>query len=185
VVAVLAPCVIPGHAGGELLFDPVTGYRISRFRAPVHEPPPGSARVSISELELLVRDERAVLVDVMPAEGGGPDPLTGEWRLVKPRENIPGSVWLPDVGRGVLSAEMDLYFRRELARLTAGDPMRPVILYCQSDCWMAWNAGRRAAGYGHARLYWYPEGSDGWRDHDRTLVPATPVPVVPAADVAR
>lgn len=158
-------------------FDPSTGYRISRYRAPVHETPPGSRRVSIDELDRLV-DSGAALLDVMPAEGGGPEPVNGAWRLVRPRENIPGSVWLADVGRGVLSPEMETYFREGLAQLTSGDRSRAIVVYCQSDCWMAWNAIKRASGYGYARLYWYPEGSDGWRDHDRMLVPATPVPLL-------
>jgi PQQ-dependent catabolism-associated CXXCW motif protein len=166
----------PARADEASAFDPVTGFRTSRYRAPVPDAPAGSRRVSIYELDRLAA-EGAVLVDVMPSEGGGLDPSTGAWRLVRGRDHIPGSTWLPDVGRGAIPAELEDYFRRELARLTAGDAARPVVVYCQSDCWMAWNALRRAAGYGYSRLYWYPEGTDGWRDHDRALVPATPVPL--------
>lgn len=170
--------VWPGLAmSGETdVFDAKTGYRIARYRAAVHEAPPGGRRVSIDDLDRLLASG-AVLLDVMPAEGGGPDPDTGEWRLIRPRENIPGSVWLADVGRGSLSAEVETYFRDELARLTGGVLHRAVIVYCQSDCWMAWNAVKRASGYGYTELYWYPEGSDGWRDHDRELVSAKPVPL--------
>lgn len=160
-------------------FDAATGYRTARYRAPVHDAPPGGQRISVDELDRLI-SSGAALLDVMPAEGGGPDPATGEWRVLRARQNIPGSVWLADVGRGKLSPQMDQYFRFGLEQLTAGDKNRALIVYCQSDCWMAWNAVKRASSYGYSRLYWYPEGTDGWRDHDRTVVPAIPVPLPPS-----
>ena len=177
-IAVVAGAIGPSvaTAGDEAAFDAATGFRIARYRAPVHEAPPGGQRISIDELDRLVASG-AVLLDVMPAEGGGPEPSTGAWRLIRHRENIPGSVWLADVGRGMLSAEMEIYFREGLARLTAGDTSRGVIVYCQSDCWMGWNAVKRASSLGYSNLYWYPEGTDGWRDHDRKAVPAVPVPL--------
>lgn len=175
--AVVTAAVVPVAAADETpAFDTVTGYRISRYRAPVHDTPPGGQRISIDELDRLIASG-ALLLDVMPAEGGGPEPGTGEWRLVRPRHNIPGSVWLADVGRGVLSPEMERYYRDGLAQLTDGDSSRAIVVYCQSDCWMAWNAIKRASSYGYSRLYWYPEGSDGWRDHDRPAAPAVPVPM--------
>lgn len=47
---------------------------------------------------------------------------------------------------------------------------------------MAWNAVRRAAGYGYTRLYWYPDGIDGWRDWERKAEPAEPVPLDPKCE---
>jgi PQQ-dependent catabolism-associated CXXCW motif protein len=167
--------------GEEALFDAATGYRIARYRAPVVEPPPGAKRIALEDLDRLVAREKAVLLDVTPSDGGGPDPATGAWRTVKPHHHIPGSVWLPDVGKGTLEARLERYFRAELARLTAGDSARPLIVYCQADCWMAWNAAKRAASYGYSAVHWYPEGRDGFTDDDRPLAPATPLPV-PAAD---
>ncbi len=178
-IAVFCVTIAPdrGVADDVSAFDAASGYRIARYRTPVHETPPGGQRITIDDLDRLVASG-ALLLDVMPAEGGGPDPATGEWRVIRPRENIPGSVWLADVGRGALSLEMETYFREGLERLTGGNKSRPTIVYCQSDCWMAWNAVRRAASLGYGKIYWYPEGSDGWRDHDRKLVPARPVPLV-------
>lgn len=158
-------------------FDPETGYRIAHYRAAVPPEVPGGKRIWLDDIERLVEEEKAVLLDVMPATGFGYDPRTGKWRLSKAHDNIPGSTWLPDVGRGRISRELDRYFRDNLRRLTGGDPSRALIIYCQSDCWMGWNAVQRARSYGYRTIYWYPEGIDGWRDWDREAVPAVPVPV--------
>lgn len=86
---------------------------------------------------------------------------------------------MPDVGRGKITGPFETYFKTNLEKLSRGDRAKPVIVFCQSDCWMAWNAVQRAAGYGYSRLYWFPEGTDGWVEWgDRKLVPVEPVPFV-------
>lgn len=163
---------------GAAEFDAATGYRIDRYRAPVDRPVEGGGTVTLDELDRLVREDGAALVDVMPVRAGF-DPASGAWRLVERRMNIPGSVWLPEVGRGALDPVIDRYFRAALERLAAGRPDRPLIFYCMADCWMSWNAVKRAASFGLRDLHWYPEGSDGWRDADRPLAEAAPWPVEP------
>lgn len=163
-------------------YDPVTGYRTEHYRAATPSDVPGGTKIEIEDIDRLTTEiaepgERALLVDVMPSTGAGYDPDTGQWRLIKQHGHIPGSTWLPDVGRGQISAELDSYFRSNLARLTGGDFDKPIIIYCQSDCWMGWNAVQRAAGYGYKNIYWYPDGIDGWRDWDREFEPAEPLPV--------
>lgn len=162
-------------------FDPETGYRIAHYRSPVSPEVPGGTRIWIEDLDKLVAEKRAVLLDVMPSDGAGPDPATGEWHMAKRRQHIPGSTWLPDTGKGRIEPAIENYFKASLARLTAGDTARPIIIYCQSDCWMGWNAVKRAASYGYTSLYWYPDGTDGWRDWDRPLTDATPEPMPPGA----
>jgi PQQ-dependent catabolism-associated CXXCW motif protein len=181
IVIALAAISFPAFAGEGSEFDPATGYRIARYRTPVPEDVPGGTRISAPDVGPLIENENAVLIDVMGAEGAGPDPVTGVWRLSKPRRNIPGSVWLADVGQGVLTADRDRYYRDNLERLTAGDKARTIIIYCQADCWMSWNAVRRAASYGYTKVYWFAEGTDGWRDWDGAFEAATPVPVAAAA----
>lgn len=161
----------------EAEFDAATGYRIARYRTPVPRTVPGGTPVTAADVEALRTSKNAILIDVMAAEGAGPAPDTGVWRLTKPRDNIPGSIWLPDVGKGDASAELDGYFRANLERLTKADKSRALIIYCQADCWMSWNAVRRAAGYGYQNIYWLSEGTDGWRDWGGSFVPATPVPL--------
>lgn len=160
-------------------FDPATGYRIAQYRAPTPSTVPGGTTISLAELEALVPNG-ALLLDVMPSEGAGPDPTTGIWHTPKPRDHMRGSTWLPDVGKGTLSPAIATYFSSQLSKLTAGNFAQPVIIYCQADCWMSWNAVKRAASYGYTALYWYPDGTDGMRDFDIPLVRATAVPLLPA-----
>jgi PQQ-dependent catabolism-associated CXXCW motif protein len=164
--------------GGPADFDPGTGYRIARYRSPVPAQVPGGARVGVDDIDRLKSEKNAILLDVMPSDGAGLDLATGQWST-KRHDNIPGSTWLPDVGRGRVTPELQRYLEDNLGRLTAGDKGRAIIIYCQSDCWMGWNAVQRIAAIGYTALYWYPDGIDGWRDWDRDFAPATPVPLKP------
>lgn len=178
-VAILsAPAAWADPVAGE--FDPETGYRMSRYQAPVPDEVPGGRRVNFEEVERHVRDGTAILIDVMPTDGSGAHPETGEWHLKTPHKDIPGSVWLPDVGRGRLDPGLAHYFQSNLEHLTQGNKARPIVVYCQADCWMGWNAAKRAAEIGYTSVLWYPEGRDGWRDWDGTVADAVPVPMQPA-----
>jgi PQQ-dependent catabolism-associated CXXCW motif protein len=161
-------------------FDAATGYRISRYRAPLPDHADGATRIFAADIDELVKNKNAVLIDVMPSDAAGLDPQTGAWRIIKARDNIPGSVWLPDVGKGELTPQLEKYFKDNLAKLTAGDPGRAIVFYCQSDCWMSWNAVKRAKALGYVSIYWLPDGTDGWRDWDGKTAPAIPVPAEPA-----
>jgi PQQ-dependent catabolism-associated CXXCW motif protein len=37
-----------------------------------------------------------------------------------------------------------------------------VLFYCMMDCWMSWNAAKRAIEWGYSSVLWYPLGADGW-----------------------
>lgn len=172
--------VSPAAAVAEPIYDhidPVTGLRTERYQAAVPDNPPVGKRVWIGDIDRLVTEEKALLIDVSPITGLGYDPATGRWRNAKRHESLPGAVWLPEVGRGVIDAPVEGFFRDQLQRLTSGDTAHPLILFCHADCWMSWNAMKRADWLGYSRLYWFPEGTDGWRDWDRKLVPIEPVAI--------
>jgi len=116
-----------------------------------------------------------ILIDVYPPTGLGPDPLEGIWVTNEKRENIPGSTWLPEVGRGHLESDAVDYFQRNLVNLTQSDKSRALLFYCTSDCWQSWNAAKRALSWGYTDVYWYPDGSDGWQEASLPLSLATPV----------
>jgi len=160
----------------ETLFDLATGYRIAHYRSPTPESVPGGTRIMAADVPELIAGQHAILIDVMPSEGARPEPKSGQWYLLKSHQNIAGSTWLADVGHGVLNPDQSRYFTENLARLTHGDVSRAVIFYCKADCWMAWNAVRRAAAFGYQNIYWLSEGTDGWTDWGGDLVDAKPEP---------
>ena len=45
-------------------------------------------------------------------------------------------------------------------------PGKLLVIYCQANCWMSWNAAKRALSYGYPNVAWYPEGTDGWQRAD-------------------
>jgi len=166
-------------AGDQAWFSP-EGYRLYELRSPVTASLPGAEVVSTGAVRMLLSDPntRPTLIDVLPAplrpEGL---PSTSLW-LPPDHHNIPGSVWLPNVGFGRLSDALDAYFRNNLERLTGGDRGHPILIYCLADCWMSWNAAKRAARqYGYTRVYWYPEGTTGWEEAGLPLDKSQPVPM--------
>ncbi|MBT2971588.1 MAG: hypothetical protein B6D72_00780 [gamma proteobacterium symbiont of Ctena orbiculata] len=152
------------------------GYRIARYRAPLPAEPPAGKRLDTTQLAELMSGENPLLLDVQAITLR---PETEEfgitWLPSGQRWHIPGSVWLPNVGYGRLEPRILSYLKENLARLTQGDRDRALVFYCVVDCWMSWNAVKRADAMGYRNLYWYPEGSDGWQDAGLELVPGHPV----------
>ncbi|MEM7222833.1 MAG: PQQ-dependent catabolism-associated CXXCW motif protein [Pseudomonadota bacterium] len=138
-------------------------YRMEAYRAPVPESLTGGTVVSTDGARDLAEDSSVLLIDVLPRppKPKGLDPSI-LWRP-QPRHNIPGSIWLPNVGYGTLSPEMARHFEESLAALSEGDRARILLFYCQANCWMSWNAAKRAIALGYSRVHWYPEGTDGWQ----------------------
>ena len=136
-------------------------YRMEEFRAPVPETLAGARVVGTTEAAALWRSGGAVFIDVLPKPPRPNLPKGTIFRL-PPRNDIPGSLWLPDVGYGSLSPEMEAYFADNLAAAVGGDKARTIVFYCLADCWMSWNAARRAVAWGYTSVVWYPEGTDGW-----------------------
>jgi len=151
-------------------------YRTDNYRAPTPLSLKGARTISTPEAEALWRDKAAVFVDVMPrAPRPANLPAGTIWRD-KPRSDIPGSAWLPDTGYGQLATATETYLVTALATLTGGDRARALVFYCLRDCWMSWNAARRAVSWGYTQVIWYPDGTDGWQEADLPLEAAQPVP---------
>lgn len=160
------------------LFHPVTSMRIARPRAPTPVDIPAPARVIDAPEARAMIAAGAVAVDVFGAPNPRYDELDGAWPGAAPRLTLPGAVWLPEVGRGTLSAQMARWYAAELDRLTGGDRARPLVIFCVADCWMSWNAARRAAeDLGYRDVAWFRLGTDGWLDRGWPLAPAAPRPV--------
>jgi PQQ-dependent catabolism-associated CXXCW motif protein len=152
------------------------GYRTEDYRAPVPDTLSGGRVLSTEEAAEIWRRKSGVFVDVLPrAPKPANLPPGTVWRD-KPRFNIPGSIWLPDTGYGQLAEVTESYLRQGLARASGGDRTTLIIIYCQADCWMSWNAAKRTLAYGYSNVAWYPDGTDGWQQANLPVVEAQPEP---------
>ena len=164
---VLAACVEP---------EP-QDYRMSQYRSATPCTLKGGTVVTVEEVQSLHNQEGALLIDVLPAPRRPKNfPADSIW-LPKSRWNIPGSVWLANAGLGVLPVEEERHFREHLARLTNGDKSRKLVLYCLANCWMSWNAAKRAIEWGYSAVYWFPEGTNGWTLEGLALEENKPLPL--------
>jgi PQQ-dependent catabolism-associated CXXCW motif protein len=151
-------------------------YRVEDYRAPTPKTLRGARVVGTDDVEKIWRSQTASFVDVLPRPPRPRDLPAGTLWRDKPRANIPGSIWLPDTGYGELAPSMADYFSNGLEKATNGDRARTVVLYCLADCWMSWNAARRALSLGYSDVVWYPLGTDGWLSTGLPLQDATPEP---------
>jgi len=171
----LAAGAVVADPGRECVAPEPDGYRLAEFRAAVPCTLAGATVLDTASLEALAAGHAAVLIDVLPAPRRPPGLADGSSWLPPARDGIPGSVWLPNTGFGVLPVEEERYLRDNLRRLTGGDPARALVFFCERDCWMSWNAARRAVEWGHTAVHWYPGGTDDWRDAGNPLARVTPV----------
>ncbi len=151
------------------------GFRTEAFRALTPATLQGATVVTTAEVERLWR-AGAILVDVLPQPRAPKDLAPGTIFRLPPRDSLPGAAWLVDVGYGSLAPQTESYFRRGLDRALADRPGRPIVFFCERDCWMSWNAAKRAIGWGYANVHWYPDGTTGWREAGLPLERATPMP---------
>jgi PQQ-dependent catabolism-associated CXXCW motif protein len=138
------------------------GYRMDDYRAPSPATVAGGVMLDTDAAHQLWESGAAVWIDVLPARRRPENlPPSALW-MPLPHRDIPGSLWLPDIGRGALSPDVEGYFRDHLATATKLRKDAAVVFYCLADCWMSWNAAKRAASWGYTQIYWYRDGTDGW-----------------------
>ena len=151
-------------------------YRVDEYRAPVPATLMGATVVGDAEAHRLWAQGETVFIDVLPRAPKPANLPEGTLWREKARRSIPGAIWLPNVGYGALAESTAAYFREGLARATGDDPTRAVLFFCLADCWMSWNAAKRAVEYGYSRVLWYPDGTDGWEFAGYPLEVVTPEP---------
>jgi PQQ-dependent catabolism-associated CXXCW motif protein len=165
----------PQALSGEVA-EPAT-YRMEEYRAPVPATLKGAKVVTTDQVQAMIEEKSAILIDVMPHTPKPAQLPAGTIWRDKVRKNIPGSVWLPNTGYGALSAETSAYFENALRSETRANPLKAVLFYCMTDCWMSWNAAKRAIALGYKNVVWYPLGADGWEKAGHELVVAQPFKV--------
>lgn len=150
-----------------------SGYRMEDYRAPTPATLRGARVVTTVEAEKLWK-AGAAFIDVLPHAPRPANLPAGTIWHDKPRLDIPGSAWLPDTGYGALAAPTETYLRTGLEGLTKNDQTRWLVIYCLRDCWMSWNAAKRALQMGFKNVAWYPDGTDGWQAAGLPLQEAKP-----------
>lgn len=163
----LALCLAIGLAArGQAQEAPAepSGYRTDAYRAPVPATLHGARVIDTQAAEVLWREKAAIFIDVLPrAVKPGNLPANVIWRE-PPHKSIPGAVWLANVGYGVVPEPLLQTFHARLEMLTEGDRSRALLFFCLKDCWMSWNAAKRAVSWGYSNVIWFPDGIDGWSD---------------------
>ncbi|MFG1180684.1 PQQ-dependent catabolism-associated CXXCW motif protein [Xanthobacter versatilis] len=151
-------------------------YRLDAYRAPTPATLAGAKVLDTDAAAELWRAGTAAFIDVLPRPPRPAGlPAGTVWRD-PPHDSIPGAMWLPNVGFGALNADTEAYFRAGLDAASRGDVNAPLVIFCQRQCWMSWNAAKRALEDGYRNVAWFPEGTDGWSQAGLPLVPATPRP---------
>jgi PQQ-dependent catabolism-associated CXXCW motif protein len=162
-IGILALAVASASAQDAAVPEP-DAYRTQDYRTATPATLKGARVITTGEAAALWRGGGAAFIDVLPRAprpaGLPPDTI---WRD-KPRLDIPGSVWLPDTGYGELARVTEDYFRKGLEHAAGGDRSKMLVFYCLRDCWMSWNAAKRALAMGYANVAWFPDGSDGWQE---------------------
>ncbi|WP_375738617.1 PQQ-dependent catabolism-associated CXXCW motif protein [Pseudomonas boanensis] len=149
------------------------GYRITRYRSPTPERAEPARTIDTPALQaLLQQSPDALLIDVYRRQW-----LNGQFIADEPHANLPGSLWLANTGDGQLAPQWQDYFASHLQRASQGHKERPLVFYCRSDCWLSWNAVKRASALGYTQLYWYRDGIDAWEQAGLPLQPAHPEPL--------
>lgn len=151
-----------GASPGAAVAEPAS-YRMDDYQAPVPAGLTGARTVDVAGLQALLAKSDALLVDVMPTQRKPEKLPEGSiWRDPK-RETIAGALWLANMGYGKLPDSEEAAFKAALLQ-RAGSLDRPIVVFCEPDCWMSWNAAKRALSYGFRNVVWFPGGATAWRN---------------------
>ena len=176
--ATFALALLSSPASAQFVAEP-EGYRMDDYRAPIPARLEGARVVDPVEAHVLWKEDAAAFVDVLPRAPKPEGLPEGTIWNEPPRRSIPGATWLPNVGYGALAEVTETYLRDGLEAATGGDVTRPVVFFCLDECWMSWNAARRAMGLGYRTVIWFPEGTDGWAFYDYPVEALEPHPGEP------
>ncbi|MCP4073725.1 MAG: PQQ-dependent catabolism-associated CXXCW motif protein [Hyphomicrobiales bacterium] len=162
---IIALCMLPWAVVAQSVVEP-DEYRNHPYRGPVPDSLRGVTVINTDSAFALWKTDHVVFVDVLPRAPKPKNLPEGTIWREKSRYSIPGSIWLPNVGYGKLAEITHDYFKRGLNKATSGNVDHPVVFFCLAECWMSWNAAKRAVEYGFTHVFWFPEGTDGWGFQD-------------------
>lgn len=162
--------LLAGQALAESALFSADGYRLGQYRSPTPSQAEHARTLDTAALQLLLAERPdAALIDVYRRQW-----LNGLFIEDEVHANLPGSLWLANTGDGQLDARWQHYFSHYLEQASRGDKDWPLVFYCRSDCWLSWNAVKRAHRLGFRNLFWYRNGIDAWQQAGLPLHPAQP-----------
>ncbi|WP_162901351.1 quinoprotein dehydrogenase-associated putative ABC transporter substrate-binding protein [Breoghania sp. L-A4] len=157
----------------EVTVEEPDDYRVTDYRAPVPAGLKGATTVNAAGLKDLLAGGGGVLIDVYPA-ARKPEKLspTAIWNEPK-RDTVQGAHWLANMGLGRLHESEAEAFRGELAALS-DNGAKPLVFFCEPECWMSWNAAKRALEFGFKNVVWFPGGVTRWQEAGGALETVRP-----------
>jgi len=126
----------------------------------------GAVVVDLAAVAALM-PEKPLLVDVGPA-AHKPENLPSDRLWLPTHRSIPNAIWMPGAGAAPLDAAREQLFYDRIGELVHGDKTKLIVVFCRSDCWGGWNAGKRLVMKGYTRIRWFPAGVDAWQDKHET-----------------
>ncbi|MCQ0969309.1 PQQ-dependent catabolism-associated CXXCW motif protein (plasmid) [Paracoccus sp. TK19116] len=164
----------PASAQSETVLEPDT-YRGEPYNAPVPATLAG-ARVVDADEALTLHAEGVPFIDVHPRTEKPAGLPEGTYWREPPHDTIPGAIWLWNTGYDRLNDAEQARLTDGLTEASGGDMAAPLVIFCRADCWMSWNAARRAVEMGYTGIIWFPGGTDAWTQAlGDDLVAAIPV----------
>jgi PQQ-dependent catabolism-associated CXXCW motif protein len=183
-ILLLLTGALGGGAGAQEFAPEPEGYREEPYRGLVPATLAGATVIDTDQAYAMWQAGEAAFIDVLPRAPKPANLPEGTIWRDKPRSSIPGAIWLPNVGYGRIADVTAAYFRDGLYAATGGDTSRDVVFFCLEECWMSWNAAKRAAEWGFSAVHWFPEGTDGWSSWNYPLERIEPFPGQPQAQAS-
>ena len=126
----------------------------------------GGTVVDTAQLVALIDTQHPLLLDVAEKDRKPPS-MDKDMIWLPNHRSIPGAVFLQGGGKGEPDAGYADAFKTRVAALAGGDKAKPIVTFCHPDCWGSWNAAKRLIEDGYTKVYWYPEGTEGWEQANR------------------
>lgn len=165
-LAASAPALAAGPADSPVNVPEPEGYWTGAPKGYTPKTLTGATVLDIEALDRLVAAETPVMIDVALADQK-PAGFPADRPWLPTHRSIPGSAWMPGAGAAPMEPSRESRFLARVAELTGGDKAKPVVTFCRRECWGSWNAGKRLIRNGYSRVYWFPDGVEGWQDvHD-------------------
>ena len=162
--ATVAMCLLPANsvarpgATEQEIQDwgvaPIANVKGENLHSPTPTSIPGGKTILASEMrDWLQSADKPIVIDVLGGDISG-------------RRGLPGAIYMgSEIGAGRIGIEMRDRYRVALEKLTGGDKSKPLVFYClNAQCWLSYNASRRAIVAGYTNVYWYRGGIEAWKE---------------------